>query len=231
MSKLVGYLAALGNKELKPAASKKPAVKHALEISSKVGHLTILKKLRYDKGDVDGRGALYECQCRCGNTLSLSRKEVHARKRKKQGCLLPGCGIATGKDRVFTDMYECFRDQFRRLHVHHKEGLSIMWTGELDDLQSSFYLFADHMKDLGATQENGKWYIKREHNLKVYTEDRTTISDTDQLKGYPGEDVFVYEGEPISMDEAANIFGCRISDILDLQAEFISDEDIFESLM
>lgn len=227
MGELVDFI--VGLQKSRKAREGQPKIRVSLDAGSIIGHLTILSLVRRSTNSV----VTYNCLCECGNEVELNYNQIKKREKADEGCLLPKCSISKEEDQVFTDLESCLKDQFRRLHVYCEDQLDELWGGQesILDLPSAFEYFCNHVKKLGATEDNGKWWIYRINKSHPYEIGNIKLGKSNSIAGTVGEHVFLYEDDIISIEEAAEILDCTEEDILTLQDAMISDEEIIESLI
>lgn len=214
----------------KEARSTRKNVSMSLNIGNIYGRLTIKDMTR-----LKGHGIItYRCTCECGNEVDLTHHEVKRRAILDQGCMEFDCSVHAdiAIDKLpIGNMEGCLLDQFRRMIAYHGGQTCEDWGGSDShlDMASALENFTEFMQELGATKDNGYWMAYRIDNRRPYEPGNVDVGRVDKMSGVSGEHVFLYENNLISVEEAAEIFGCEIEDIITLQDAMISDDDICES--
>lgn len=201
-------------------------------IGSVLGRLKILDMGRHEFT----RTLMFSCECECGNKVDLNNLELKRRSELDQGCMEFDCTVHSDVDissLPIGNMNTCILDQFRRMSNYYHDQVCDEWGGRGNrfDRASAYESFLEHVTELGATKDNGYWFIFRIDNRRPFEPGNVDVGRKDYLPGEPGERRFMYEGNLLTVEEAAEIMGCEYSELIQLQDAMISDDDIFESLI
>ena len=197
------------------------------------GFLTLHKEIR-ERGP--GGFMRYECKCKCGSKVMLTRKEISERVKFETGCLGVRCPFGPDELKAWHNPDFALWLQLTTLLKACPESVDNRWGGTAYEGMGKVKVgegYAALLSDVTPMVDilNKRWWLSRRNPVLPYSPFNIEMSDTPDFDvlGQPLNYV-VHGGTLYSLAELANMFDVSLIDIRNWRKHY-SDKKVMQRIM
>lgn len=207
---------------------KEPAVK--LMDGARYGFLTLHKKVKQRSR----RGTQYQCECKCGGTVMLTKLDIQSRSRMRAGCLGFTCPYGPDEVKAWHNMEFSLWLQLMTLLKHNPEEVANEWGGRIyegiriETLTEGFArMYADVQPLVNADKRS--WWMHRKNPVLPYALFNVEMSSEPDSLVLGGESRYVsYADTLYSVNELASMYNLPLKDIKRWRRNHLSDKKVMD---
>ena len=199
----------------------------------KYGFLTLRKKEK----DTQAGKTRYKCECECGESVMLPRKEIQARVRMRAGCLGFECPFGPAEVKAWHNQRFALWLQLTSLLKSQPEEVDNVWGGraydgvELVKVEDGFSTFLRDVTPL-LGRRRGEWWLRRKNPVLPYSLFNVEFVGEPDFHVLGNKSRYVsYNGVLFSVNELASLYGLPLNDVKRWRREYISDNKLMRIIM
>jgi len=197
------------------------------------GFLTLHKQVK----DHAAGKVRYQCECKCGETSMLPRREIQSRARMRAGCLGFDCPYGPDEVKAWHNPKFSLWLQLMSLLKHDPAGVNNTWGGrayegiELVSTDEGFLRMYEDVLPL-VQVDKGRWWVHRKNPILPYSLFNIEMGDEPEANVLGTAARYIsYGGVLYSVDELAALFGVPLRLIKRWRRDVASDKKLMEIIM